>query len=129
MLVPGFERASSGMFEQLHTAFSGGLKEFKSELSAPIMEAMQQSVAKATAAHEKLVARMVNDATAKVAGVAPRKGGIAQVAQLAVGRRSAASAAAGEWQRPLRLRRPQRCGRRPPRPHRSPLPLAMAQPT
>lgn len=71
VLVPGFERASSGMFEQLHTAFSGGLKEFKSELSAPIMEAMQQSVAKATAAHEKLVARMVNDATAKVAGVAP----------------------------------------------------------
>ena len=124
----GFEREQR-MFEQLHTAFSGGLKEFKSELSAPIMEAMQQSVAKATAAHEKLVARMVNDATAKVAGGAPpaKEGS----------RKSLSSQSAGGPPPPP----PQASGSgrsvfdgpalrpRPPRPHRSPLPLAMAQPT
>ena len=57
VLVPSYERATAEMFEQMHGAFSAGLREFKSEVTAANAELVQHSVAKATSAHESMIAK------------------------------------------------------------------------
>ena len=58
VLVPGYERASAAMFEQLREAFGSGLAEFKTEWQASTAEMVQQSVEKASSAvNESMLAR------------------------------------------------------------------------
>ena len=50
--MPGYERASKAMFEQLHTAFQGGLAGLAAEVQSPISEMVAGAASKASASHE-----------------------------------------------------------------------------
>ena len=55
--VPGYERATQAMFEQMHSAFNTGMAQFKMEVQASTTDVVKESVQKATSAQESLLAK------------------------------------------------------------------------
>ena len=62
VLVPGYERASRALFEQLHGTFTQGVSAVVTEASAPLLEMLTSTTAQAAAHQEELL----SDATAKL---------------------------------------------------------------
>ena len=62
VLVPGYERASRALFEQLHGTFTQGVSAVVTEASAPLFEMLTSTTAQAAAHQEELL----SDATAKL---------------------------------------------------------------
>ncbi|KOO32662.1 wd g-beta repeat-containing [Chrysochromulina tobinii] len=62
VLVPGYERASRALFEQLHGTFTQGVSAVVTEASAPFLEMLTTTTAQAAAHQEELM----SDVTAKL---------------------------------------------------------------
>jgi hypothetical protein len=62
VLLPGYERASRALFEQLHGTFTQGVSAVVTEASAPFLEMLTTTTAQAAAHQEELM----SDVTAKL---------------------------------------------------------------